>query len=266
MLSLLLYLAKKSKLKEYKTSTAAIAEDNNFSQQTASRKLIELEEQGYINRIPSVDGVNISLTEKAVNELREVNLQLSTVLSNKPKNEIRGIVTTGLGEGKFYISIPQYREQLKNIFGFSPYQGTLNLIVDPSKRLVFLDSKKQHYIHGFKTKEREYGGLKAYLCAITNMHNKNKIIKNNKNRIFGAISPIMGGVLRSSLYGDFWNEKFRTKVRNFKHCEISHNKTIKSVVLVPDRTNHDASVIEVIAEKYLREELNLNDGDEICLI
>lgn len=41
--------------------------------------------------------------------------------------EFIGTVYTGQGRGRFYIELPWVMRQLKNLVGFTPYLGTLNL-------------------------------------------------------------------------------------------------------------------------------------------
>jgi len=50
---------------------------------------------------------------------------------------IKGIVTSGLGVAKFYLSRSWVRRQLREKLGFEPYPGTLNLKVDRAARRVF---------------------------------------------------------------------------------------------------------------------------------
>ncbi|WP_457611974.1 DUF120 domain-containing protein [Methanocaldococcus sp.] len=40
---------------------------------------------------------------------------------------IIGKVVSGLGEGKKFLSIKKYKEDIKKLLGFEPYEGTLNL-------------------------------------------------------------------------------------------------------------------------------------------
>lgn len=42
--------------------------------------------------------------------------------------KVRGKVFSGLGEGEFYVSI--YSKSFKNVLGFTPYPGTLNIKID----------------------------------------------------------------------------------------------------------------------------------------
>jgi riboflavin kinase len=41
------------------------------------------------------------------------------------------------------------------------------------------------------------------------------------------------------------------------------NGKIEGAIIIPEKTHYDSSVIEIISDKYLRKELNINDGDKI---
>ena len=43
------------------------------------------------------------------------------------KMKLFGRVVSGKGEGKYYMSLPPYKEKFKNILEFEPYEGTLNI-------------------------------------------------------------------------------------------------------------------------------------------
>ncbi len=47
--------------------------------------------------------------------------------------EITGIVTTGLGKAAYYLGQDFYKDQFKEKCGFTPFAGTLNLIVEENK-------------------------------------------------------------------------------------------------------------------------------------
>ncbi|MEM2325876.1 MAG: DUF120 domain-containing protein [Candidatus Bathyarchaeia archaeon] len=42
---------------------------------------------------------------------------------------VRGIVSSGIGEGRKFTSLPWFERQVEENLGFKPYPGTLNLIV-----------------------------------------------------------------------------------------------------------------------------------------
>jgi CTP-dependent riboflavin kinase len=71
-LPLLLYIANKVGLTSTDVlSTVEIAQGMSFSQQTASRKMQELEDQGLIKKEYSPEGLRIGLTDKGINILKE---------------------------------------------------------------------------------------------------------------------------------------------------------------------------------------------------
>ena len=89
-LPLLLYLSQKLGLNKTNIlSTVEIANDMKFSQQTASRKMLDLEELGFIKRKYSPNGLMIGLTEKAVDLLKANYNHLKNMFDNSnPQNKI----------------------------------------------------------------------------------------------------------------------------------------------------------------------------------
>lgn len=134
----------------------------SMSQQNASRRLSELERSGYVGRTEG----GILLTRKACGELSALYSSLKAAFEGG-RLEIDGTVTTGLGEGKYYLSLPGYRKQIEKKLGFSPYPGTLNIRLEEAdlwkrQHLLSLDPV---VIRGFRDENRTYGDLFAYRCA-----------------------------------------------------------------------------------------------------
>jgi riboflavin kinase, archaea type len=166
-LYVLLYLAEKTKLyNRFCGTTIKIAKDLDLSQQSVSRKLILLEQEGYIKRLISISGVDIQLTKKAITHLKEKYKMLKFLFGKQIS--LKGTVEDGLGEGKFYMSVANYKRQFKQHFGFKPFEGTLNLRVDSSKVQQFVEQykDKEVLIKGFKTPERTYGDVRAYPVSL----------------------------------------------------------------------------------------------------
>ena len=73
-------------------------------------------------------------------------------------NKLFGQVISGKGEGKYYMSLKPYKERYKNILGYYPYEGTLNI-----KKLnnnFQLDKLNWLEIDDFKYNGRVYYGVK----------------------------------------------------------------------------------------------------------
>ena len=81
---------------------------------------------------------------------------------------LRGVVFSGLGEGKYYMSIPYYVKQFEEKLGFKPYPGTLNIRLDCQsiKNRKVLERLPGILIRGFRNKQREYGGAKVFKAII----------------------------------------------------------------------------------------------------
>ena len=50
-----------------------------------------------------------------------------------------------------------------------------------------------------------------------------------------------------------------------KYIEAKLNDKVNGAIVFPAKTTHDENYLEFIAEKKLRDELNLNDGDVVFL-
>lgn len=200
-LPLLLHLAEKTKLHQMLcTTTIALAKDLNLSQQSISRKLIALEQQGLIQRAVSMNGVDLKLTPSAIAHLREHYQRLKKLFSSTL--QLRGIVQDGLGEGKFYMSMPYYKQQFKKQFGFVPYPGTLNIKINPDKAALFLQQKKEKeiIIPGFKSAERTFGGVKAYPVKMCDSLTTVLIVPDRTNHPKNIIEIIAAKNIRQHLH------------------------------------------------------------------
>jgi riboflavin kinase len=157
-----------SRLEEPHT-TVNIASKLGFSQQTASRHLIELENQGMIKRERATRGETIQITEKGMQELNKMYVTLHRILE-APRKEltVEGEVFSGLGEGAYYVSQPIYMRQFQEKLGFTPFPGTLNVRLKRKhiKDRSLMDSINPIEIHGFKDGARSYGEGRCYRVMI----------------------------------------------------------------------------------------------------
>ena len=231
-LPLLLYLSQKLGLNKTDIlSTVEIANDMKFSQQTASRKMLYLEELGFITRKYSANGLMIGLTEKAVDLLKANYNHLRNMFdsskSSKHDRTIKGLVTSGVGEGKFYVQLQKYNEEFTRLLGKKPFPGTLNIIVDKDEYKDLLLKKELFKVEGFQTKERSFGCINCFKVKIRS----NNTITQNKNK--------------------------KTEYRN---------KEAEAFIIIPERTSHPENVAEIIAPDYLREKLKISDNDKVEMI
>ena len=156
-----------------KISTEFLAEKLGLSQQTASRYLIELERNGWIQRTVTPEGSLIKISDKGTQELHKLysNLRFLIETAYPPSVTLEGTVFTGLGEGAYYITKQPYKQQFINKLGFNPYPGTLNLKLTTEYDLKShneLDAYPAIEIQGFKDEDRTFGVVKCYPATIGN--------------------------------------------------------------------------------------------------
>ncbi|MEM0141458.1 MAG: DUF120 domain-containing protein [Thermoplasmatales archaeon] len=143
-------------------NTRAISSELGISQQSVSRYLIILEEEGYLLRKRTRGGEEVVLTEKAFKEFRNEANALRYILGSSDEIELEGILFTGLGEGSYYISRGGYVDQIKRVLGFTPFAGTLNIkLTEESESYIpILNSIKAYDILPFEQEGRKFGGVR----------------------------------------------------------------------------------------------------------
>ncbi|MDE1860762.1 MAG: CTP-dependent riboflavin kinase [Candidatus Micrarchaeota archaeon] len=82
---------------------------------------------------------------------------------------LHGKVSSGLGEGKYFMRIEEYRRQFRKKLGIDPYFGTLNirlLGIHADKMLELKNGRSATVIKGFKSGKSTFGDV---LCYRTNL-------------------------------------------------------------------------------------------------
>jgi riboflavin kinase len=177
---LLYELSKIGALDGISKTTTDIASLLSSSQQTISRRLKFLKEKGYIINTIQGSVIQIKISDKGKLILTEVFQNLKNLLVEKARTHYYGQVQTGLGEGRFYIQLPEYNMQFTNLLKTPPYPGTLNILLEREYMDDFYYSLSQHdylTIHGFESKSRTFGEVKCYKVNITANGNSDKEIQ-----------------------------------------------------------------------------------------
>lgn len=156
---LMMYIASNAGIySKFIGSTGKIAKDLRISQQSVSRLIIELEKQKMLKKETSPKGVKISIDSRGKDYLLEEYKRLKKIFC--PKREMSGKLFKGIGEGEYYIK--EYSQKIKEVLGYKPYPGTLNLRVKENDVKSFLSDIKPVIIKGFRTKQRSFGDIIAY--------------------------------------------------------------------------------------------------------
>ena len=151
----------------------------SLSQQTASRRISDLENLGWIKRKIEKKTQKIVLTKKGSDVMLLMYKNLKNILE---KIVIIGTVQSGMKEGAYYVSIKGYYDQFQEKLGFLPYKGTLNLELNNTNIDLLrekLKNLKPVIIAGFKddNSERTYGVVDCYNCSISRIDNPEEKIK-----------------------------------------------------------------------------------------
>lgn len=161
-------------------TTRALAGSIGLSQQSASRWLSKLEAEGMVER----GFGRVGLSENGKIYLEAVRDEMGRLFENsKQRRVINGRVVSGMREGRFYLSIPEYKRQIASALGFDVFPGTLNLRlealrdVDGKRVLLSLPGIP---ILGFRKNGRQLGGAKLF---------KAKIIARGRSMEGAAIIP-----------------------------------------------------------------------------
>ncbi len=116
---------------------------------------------------------------------------------DKGKNKLSGIVTKGLGEGAIFISMPHYKNEIREKLDFDPFPGTLNIKTGKS-HINALKSLPVVRINGFEKDGKKFGGADCHRIMIENTQGAiiSPDLTRHEKEIVEIIAPIH---LRSKL-------------------------------------------------------------------
>jgi riboflavin kinase len=153
---------------ETKLSCSWLADEFEVSNQTASRRLRTLSDAGLIERDTVGDGQWVRITDRGKRALREEYETYRRVFEEPETVALEGSVTSGMGEGRHYISLPGYMEQFEDRLGYAPFAGTLNLdLTSASVRArAGLAAFEPITIEGWEGEDRTYGPAFCYPATL----------------------------------------------------------------------------------------------------
>lgn len=161
---LILLLAEKGALDEHiRLTTRNLGKSLSMSQQNASIRLRKLSQEGFITSGEK----GIRVTNKGRRELARLYSRLSSIFQ-KNKFVFTGRIVRGSDEGKYYVSLPPYKNRMKKALGFTPFPGTLNIELEESQieHRIALREHQPIMIKGFRQGGRSFGPVELYPCSI----------------------------------------------------------------------------------------------------
>jgi len=156
-------------LKEYVgLSSRELGKALGVSQQSASQRILELIREGMVSRDLATRRQRIRLSPKGADALRKEYADYQRIFEVKETLTVSGIVTSGLGEGAFYMRQKGYKDQFRKKLWFEPYEGTLNLKVQGAElsKIEILRDNPGIEISGFEAAGRTFGGAKCFLATL----------------------------------------------------------------------------------------------------
>ena len=152
-------------------SSRELGEALEMSQQSASKRILELLEERYIERDVGARKQQIRITPKGAELLKKEYMEYRKIFENTDKMVIRGEVAQGMGEGGYYICQPGYSNQIKELLGFTPFEGTFNVNIIPEDvgKIDVIRKNKGILINGFVSEGRTFGNVIAYKAKIKNL-------------------------------------------------------------------------------------------------
>lgn len=149
-------------------SSSEFADLIDASQQTASRRILELVSRGLIEREMGVKKQLLKISLEGMEILKTEAAAYRRIFELAHAVHIRGLVSSGVGEGKYYISQEGYTRQFERHLGYAPFPGTLNIELQGPEvnKLRILKANPGILIERFQTPERTFGEVYAWRGTI----------------------------------------------------------------------------------------------------
>ena len=180
ILTLTYLLSKGAKHNFITITTDSLGKNIKKSQQAASKHLLELENNQFIERIITGRNISVKITPKGFSEMVKLSAVLQKSLDSTPSTvELKGTLVSGMGEGAYYMSLKGYTKQFKSKIGYIPFPGTLNVRLD---KKIHQEAIKQFEnlngitIESFSDGKRTYGWVKCFHAKINQSINCELII------------------------------------------------------------------------------------------
>jgi len=152
-------------------SSRELGREMGISQQSASNWIIKLAQEGFIERQLGARKQTIKLSDKGIEELKREYADYRCIFEALGRLIIKGTVTSGFGEGRYYITQKGYSKQFIEKLDLDPYEGTLNLKLTPKelRSLELLKNSEGVKIEGFDKGGRTFGSVKCFHATINNV-------------------------------------------------------------------------------------------------
>ena len=151
---------------------------------------------------------------------------------------LTGTVSSGLGRAHIFMAQDHYQEQFRLILDDVAWPGTLNVQVSGEDLISYVALRN---FSGVDTLDiAEEIKIKAADIDLSNIQSRRIRGFLREGRSFGGATAFDGAI------------------------QVGEQASLPCAILIPDLTRH-VDVVEVIATDFLRDALNISDGDIVSL-
>jgi len=151
--------------------------------------------------------------------------------------DLHGTVSSGLGRAHAFMAQSHYQEQFRDILGQTAWPGTLNVTVKAEDLPGYIALRQKAGIDTLDADDRDRAAATVMDVGAHPLHRVRGFLRDGVS--FGGASAY-SAILRSD------------------------GVEVPCAILIPDLTRH-VDVIEIIAPVFLREHLDLQDGDLVTI-
>ncbi len=153
-------------------SSGELAARLGISQQSASGRILELVREGLLTRRMGTRKQALQLTPKAIGLLMREHVDYTKIFEGSERVVITGLVTSGFGEGSYYVGQEAYQAQFRQKLGMRPFPGTLNLRLSGPElgKLEMLREAPGIPLEGFTREGRTFGEGKMFRARLRNLY------------------------------------------------------------------------------------------------
>ncbi|HIF03862.1 MAG TPA: DUF120 domain-containing protein [Candidatus Poseidoniales archaeon] len=151
---------------------------------------------------------------------------------------LSGSVSSGLGRAHVFMAQRHYQEQFKHILGATAWPGTLNVHVNGTDLAEYVALRDLSGIDTLEIEARVREAADQVDISEVEAHRVRGFLR--EGRSFGGATAFLATI------------------------QTDGSDILPCAILIPDLTRH-VDVVEVIAMPFLREALDLADGDSVTL-
>jgi len=180
--------------------TRELAKRVGVTQQSASRMVLNLLGTGLLERQHAGPRQSLKLTKEGVEFLFQEYIDYVRIFEVRERLIFWGMVSSGFGEGRFFVARKGYQEQIERAFGFKPYPGTLNIQVAIKERpkLRLLDGLPGITLDGFVETGRTYGPVRCFRAKLNDVADC-VLVRPQMGRHVDVVELVASEQLRESL-------------------------------------------------------------------